>query len=191
MFRGMSTPECLWSWYDPMQEAKTAYLEFAGIGKKLWSGSGVETSIEIQQQILDFIKKYGPISISKRFELKASPEGLPLIPKEGITFSLSAAAIQAEGLAWALSCYQAIEDPRECDSAFIAAWVEGKMELVLSVISQAHAYAWGSPPYPADLDPKLPESLEYCLYTFMNHSGMEETSPGIYFTESGCWEKAY
>lgn len=191
MFRGVSLRERPWSWYDPMQEAKTAYLDCAGIGEDLLSDSRSERTDEIQRKVLDFVNKYGPMYVSESWSVENSPGGSPIVPKEGLTFSLSQAAIDAQYLAVALRCYRAIEDPRQLDSAFPTAWEHKEMEDAVSSVFRAFPSTWGSPPYGAQINPNRRDYLEAGLYALINNVGLKGTSPGIYFIESGCWEDAY
>ena len=191
LFRGVSLPERPWSWYDPMQEAKTAYLDCARLGEDLLMNSSSEGGNGIHRLVLDFVNKYGPIYISQRGTLNGSPDGIPLVPREGITFSLAEATAHAELLALALHCYQAIEDPRELDSAFAATLDSKEMGMIVHMFDQALPATWGSPPYSADINLSQRDSLEVCLYALLNHSGMKGISPGIYFVQSGWWDNAY
>ena len=196
LFRGVSLPERPWSWYDPMREAETAYLDCARIGEDLLIDSHNERHDQIQEQFLVFINQYGPIYISQRSTLKGSPtDGSPLVTSEGITFSLFEATAHAQLLAWALRCYQAIEDPRKLDSAFADAWARIKEgNISLPMMFRDFPATWGSPTYGSDINLTQGDSLEarlYALYAFINHIGMKGTSPGIYFNEIGHWESGY
>ena len=101
-----------WSWYDPMVDARDAYLVCASIRDDLWVEPNDHAERDVRKRILDFFNRYGPLLYGPQLfrgemgPLEKGPEGDPV---SNIAVPLWEVIKHATLLAVALRCYQALE----------------------------------------------------------------------------------
>ena len=183
-----------WSWYDPMVDARDAYLVCASIRDDLWVEPNDHAERDVRKRILDFFNRYGPLLYGPQLfrgemgPLEVGPDGVPL---SDIAVPLWEVIKHTTLFAVALRCYQALEVNWDKYHAGFEAAMD-RTEVQDLHLTPNPSRLWGAPPLDGSLDFSQPESLRVLLWALVNHWGeLNGVSPGLNYTVLHGWQHAF